>query len=67
MYKNVHFNVTLDLGSEHISYWKHNAICICNIFLYLTNHFTSIKSTFQPFLVSTSATDPHNAERETVF
>lgn len=58
MYENVHFNLTLYLGNEHISYWKHSTICICNIFLYLTNHFASIKSTLEPFLVSTSATDP---------
>lgn len=66
VYENVHFNVTLYLGNEHISYWKHHTILICNIFHYLTNHFASLKSTLQPFLISTNPTYLRKAERKTV-
>lgn len=55
MYENVHFNVTLHLGTELISCWNHHTIVINNIFHYGTNHFVSIKSKLQPFLISTSA------------
>lgn len=53
IYEDVHFSVRLYLNDERISYWKHHTVFICNIFHYLTDHFTSIKSTLLAFLKST--------------